>query len=123
MSRRLKKTMSSWSYRVMVDKHGQYGIREAYTNDDGDVDSYGEASIAGYATVNDLIKALVDMLVATERVEKPRQLILQEQDFEEEPQAQEDDPIFRLVHGLTCENFGQKNPYDTQEGEDDGEPI
>ena len=76
--------MSSWSYRVMVDKNGQYGIREAYTNDDGDVDSYGEASITGYATVNDLIKALVDMLVATERVEKPRQLILQEQYLEED---------------------------------------
>jgi hypothetical protein len=60
--------VSNWNYRVMVDKNGEYGIVEAYYDDDGKAGSYGEAAVTGYGTLEALTKALVDMLFEVQMV-------------------------------------------------------
>lgn len=39
------------------------------------------------------------------------------------PSGNPGDPIFRLAHGMTCENFGVKNPYDRPDGHGNGDGI
>ena len=66
-------------------------------------------------------KALEDIIqIESETSSATAMRVIAEQALgkEEEPAASTDDPVFRLAHGLTCENFGQKNPYDTLKGEE-----
>ena len=54
-----------------------------------------------------------------ERVLKAMRLLMMANEHKAQETITKDDPLFKLAHGLTCENFGQKNPYDQRKDEGD----